>query len=507
MSLTNFNNKPEELAAIDLGSNSFHMVIARIVHGALQVLGRLKKHIHLANRLDHNNLLDEEAIEDSITCLALFAQRLQGLPANNVCIVGTHVLRQAANTQEFLKRASEVIPYPINIISGKEEARLIFMGVAHTQPEKGCKLVIDIGGGSTEIVIGKDFYPILIESCQMGCISFARQFFPNGYINKKNFQEARLVAAQKLEQIAWQYRIQGWQSVLGTSGSIKAINEALIIIGKKDGLITANRLELLCNKILKYQHFSELRLLGLSEERQALFVPGLSILCGIFDALVIKQLRFSDGALREGMLYEMKGRFRHQDIRIRTAHSLAKHYNVDQEQAYRVLSTVEQLYTQWLVQNSKLAHSQLEELLKWAAILHEVGLSINYNGMHRHSAYIIQHTSLPGFNQEQQILLATLMRCQRKSIKLNELPHLILFKKKQYIPLIQILRLATLLNNQRQSTIIPNSLTLETNNFCWILRFPMGYLEQNQLIQIDINKEQLYWKQIEGQYLLIQEQI
>lgn len=507
MPLNHSNNKPQEIAAIDLGSNSFHMVIARIVNGALQVLGRLKQRVHLADGLDSNNMLSEEAMERGIACLALFAERLQGFPEENVCIVGTHSLRQAANAEEFLKRAAKVIPYPIEIISGHEEARLIFMGVAHTQPEKGRKLVIDIGGGSTEMVIGEDFDPLLVESRRMGCVSFARQFFPNGEISKDNFQRARLAAAQKLENMAWQYRIQGWQSALGASGSIKAAHEVLIALGEKDGLITPERLELLRNEVLKYKRFSELALPWLSEDRQAVFVPGLSILCGVFDALAIKQLRLSDGALREGVLYEMEGRFRHQDIRSRTARSLAEHYNIDHEQAYRVLSTVQQLYAQWMAQNSKLVHPQLEALLNWAAMLHEVGLSINHSGMHRHSAYILQNTNLPGFNQEQQLLLATLVRFHRKGVKLDELPRLTLFKKKQYIPLIQILRLAALLNNQRQSTTTPESLELETNGFHWILRFPQGYLQQNNLVQLDVEKEQSYWKDVEGWSLLVEEQL
>ena len=507
MPLTHSNNKPQEIAAIDLGSNSFHMVIARIVNGALQVLGRLKQRVHLADGLDSNNMLSEEAMERGIACLALFAERLQGFPAENVCIVGTHSLRQAANAEEFLKRAAKVIPYPIEIISGHEEARLIFMGVAHTQPEKGRKLVIDIGGGSTEMVIGEDFDPLLVESRRMGCVSFARQFFPNGTISKDNFQRARLAAAPKLENMAWQYRIQGWQAALGASGSIKAAHEVLIALGEKDGLITPERLELLRSEVLKYKRFSELTLPGLSEDRQAVFVPGLSILCGVFDALAIKQLRLSDGALREGVLYEMEGRFRHQDIRSRTARSLAEHYNIDREQAQRVLSTVQQLYAQWMAQNSKLVHPQLEALLNWAAMLHEVGLSINHSGMHRHSAYILQNTNLPGFNQEQQLLLATLVRFHRKGVKLDELPRLTLFKKKQYIPLIQILRLATLLNNQRQSTTTPESLELETDGFHWILRFPKGYLQQNNLVQLDVEKEQSYWKDVEGWHLLVEEQL
>ncbi|MHA3414304.1 exopolyphosphatase [Yersinia enterocolitica] len=508
MPLTNnsITSKPQEIAAIDLGSNSFHMVIARVVNGALQVLGRLKQRVHLADGLDSNNMLSEEAIERGLACLALFAERLQGFSPDNVCIVGTHSLRQAANAETFLKRAAEVIPYPIEIISGQEEARLIFMGVEHTQPEKGRKLVIDIGGGSTELVIGEDFEPLLVESRRMGCVSFAQQFFPHGEISKTNFKRARLAAAQKLENLAWQYRIQGWQYALGASGTIKATYEVLVEMGEKDGLITPERLEMLVEQVLQYKHFSALSLPGLSEDRQSVFVPGLAILCGVFDALAIKELRLSDGALREGVLYEMEGRFRHQDIRQRTAKSLAEHYNIDREQARRVLETTEQLYAQWMAQNTKLVQPQLEALLNWAAMLHEVGLSINHSGMHRHSAYILQNTNLPGFNQEQQLLLATLVRMHRKAIKLDELPRLNLFKKKYYLPLIQLLRLSTLLNNQRQSTTTPETLRLITDDSHWTLRFPAGYLAQNNLVQLDFEREQAYWDDVVGWKLIIEEE-
>lgn len=498
--------KPQEFAAIDLGSNSFHMVIARVVNGALQVLSRLKQRVFLAEGLDSDNVLNEEAITRGLACLALFAERLRGLPADNVTIVGTHAMRQAVNVEVFLKRAAKVIPYPIEIIAGQEEARLIFMGVAHTQPEKGRKLVVDIGGGSTELVIGEDFEPLLAESRRMGCVSFAQMFFPGREISKKSFRSARLAAAQKLESLAWQYRIQGWQHALGTSGTIKATHEVLVAMGKKDGLITLERLEMLAEQVLPYKNFSSLSLPGLSEERQPVFVAGLAILCGVFDALAIGELRLSGGALREGVLYEMEGRFRHQDIRSRTAKSLADHYNIDREQAKRVLETSELLYSQWMVQNTKLVQPQLEALLKWAAMLHEVGLSINQNGMQRHSAYILQNSNLPGFNQEQQLLLAVLVRLHRKAIKLEELPRLNLFKKKHYLPLIQLLRLSILLNNQRQSTSTPETLHLSTHDNHWTLCFPCGYLAQNNLVQLDLEREQAYWNDIVGWKLMIEEE-
>ncbi|MHA6312222.1 MULTISPECIES: exopolyphosphatase [Pantoea] len=497
--------KPQEFAAIDLGSNSFHMVIARVVDGAMQVLGRLKQRVHLADGLDANNRLSEEAMERGLTCLALFAERLQGFSPSNVTIVGTHTLRQAVNAETFLQRAAEVIPYPIEVISGHEEARLIFMGVEHTQPEKGRKLVIDIGGGSTELVIGEDFEPQLVESRRMGCVSFAQLYFPNGEISRENFRRARLAAAQKLETLAWQYRLHGWQYALGASGTIKAACEVLQAMDEKEKLITPERLDKLYDEVIKHKSFAALSLPGLSEERKGVFVPGLAILCGVFDALAIRELRLSDGALREGVLYEMEGRFRHQDIRSRTAQSLANHYAIDSDQARRVLDTTEQLYLQWRDQNPKLANPQLAALLKWAAMLHEVGLTINHSGLQRHSAYILQNTNMPGFNQDQQMLLAALVRFHRKAVKIDELPRVTLFKKKQFVPLIFLLRLGTLLNNQRQATTRPDTLVLKCDDGHWTLIFPTGYFSQNTLVQLDLEREQGYWNDVTGWKLILEE--
>ncbi|MBD8215706.1 exopolyphosphatase [Erwinia persicina] len=498
--------KPQEFAAIDLGSNSFHMVIARVVDGAMQVLGRLKQRVHLADGLDNNNILSEDAIERGLSCLALFAERLQGFSPANVTIVGTHTLRQAINAEDFLQRAADVIPYPIEVISGHEEARLIFMGVEHTQPEKGRKLVIDIGGGSTELVIGEDFEPRLVESRRMGCVSFANLYFPGGVISKENFNRARLAAVQKLETLAWQYRLMGWQFALGASGTIKAACEVLQAMGEKDKLITPERLDRLYNEVIRHKSFDALSLPGLSDERKGVFVPGLAILCGVFDALAIRELRLSDGALREGVLYEMEGRFRHQDIRSRTAQSLANHYAIDSDQARRVLETTVELYEQWRDQNTRQANPQLAALLKWAAMLHEVGLTINHSGMQRHSAYILQNTNLPGFNQDQQTLLATLVRYHRKAVKVEDMPRLTLFKRKQFLPLVFLLRLGALLNNQRQATTKPTALQLQTDEGNWTLTFPRDYFSQNNLVQLDLEREQTYWKDVTGWQLTIQEE-
>jgi exopolyphosphatase/guanosine-5'-triphosphate,3'-diphosphate pyrophosphatase len=355
-------------------------------------------------------------------------------------------------------------------------------------------------------VIGEDFEPRLVESRRMGCVSFAQMYFPGGVINRENFQRARMAAAQKLETLTWQFRIQGWNVAMGASGTIKAAHEVLLEMGEKDGFITPERLDKLTSEVLKHASFDALSLPGLSEERKAVFVPGLAILCGVFDALAIRELRLSDGALREGVLYEMEGRFRHQDVRSRTASSLANQYNIDSEQARRVLETTMKMYDQWHTQQPKLANPQLEALLRWAAMLHEVGLNINHSGLHRHSAYILQNSDLPGFNQEQQLMMATLVRYHRKAVKLDDLPRFTLFKKKQFLPLIQLLRLGVLLNNQRQATTTPPSLTLITDDNHWTLRFPHDWFSQNALVLLDLEKEQQYWEGVTGWRLKIEEE-
>lgn len=502
----NHHEKPQEVVAIDLGSNSFHMIIARIVNGSLQILGRLKQRVHLADGLDADNKLNQEAMDRGLSCLALFAERLQGYPAENVRIVATHTLRIATNSQEFLRQAEAVIPFPIEIISGQEEARLIYLGIAHTQPEKNRRLIIDIGGGSTELVIGEGFDTLLADSRRMGCASFTNRFFPDHEISKKRFNNAQLAAEQLLENISWQYKNAGWELAFGASGTIKSISNILREMDHKDGIITAERLQLVVERVLKYKSFAEMEIEGLAEERRNVFVAGLAILCGLFNSLKIKELRLSYAALREGVLYEMENSaFRYDDIRERTANSLAEHYNIDEDQAARVLKTTQTLYDQWKKQNKELVNPQLESLLNWAARLHEVGLSINYSNIQRHSAYILQYSNLPGFNQEHQLALATLVRFHRKSLKINELPYFNLIKRKQLIPLIQILRLAVLLNNQRQATTKPEFVELQAEGYIFNLNLPEDFLEENTLISYDLEHEKKIWEDVTGWTLTVNE--
>ncbi|AIU67684.1 exopolyphosphatase [Vibrio coralliilyticus] len=482
-----------DVAAIDLGSNSFHMVVARVVDQDLQLVSRHKQRVRLAAGLDAQKNLDNASIERGLECLAMFAERLQGFEECNIRIAATHTLRQANNAHIFLQRAREVLPFPIEIIPGVEEARLIYLGVAHTQPESDSKLVVDIGGGSTEMIIGKGFDPELINSKQMGCVSYTKLYFANGKLSRKNFAKAILAAEQRLESIAHRYCKKGWEIAFGSSGTIKAIREVLIGMGYDDGIITAKRLDKLVEKLCEWPTIEDIELSGLTPDRKPVFAAGVAILIAIFKDLKIDEMHFSEGALREGLLFEMEDGFKRSDIRMRTTENLASKHLVDLDHAARIKhqaqSFLQQVHQDLGIKKS----SELFDLLDWSALLHEVGLSISLQAFHRHSAYILRHTYMPGFNREQQTVLAMLVRFQRKALKLHEMEEFTLFKKKHIIGVIRILRLAILLNGQRNEDALPK-LMLSIDGDTWTLSSDDDeWLEHNKLLHADLMTEQEYW--------------
>lgn len=490
------NQSPQirDVAAIDLGSNSFHMVVAKVVDQDLQLVSRHKQRVRLASGLDSQKNLDNASIERGLEVLAMFAERLQGFEEDNVRIAATHTLRQANNAHIFLQRAQEVLPFPIEIIPGVEEARLIYLGVAHTQPESDSKLVVDIGGGSTEMIIGKGFEPELINSKQMGCVSYTNRYFANGKLSKKNFANATLAAEQKLESIAHRYRKKGWEIAFGSSGTIKAIREVLIGLGFEDGLINAKRLDKLIEILCEWQTIDDIELAGLTPERKPVFAAGVAILSAIIKDLKISEMHFSEGALREGLLFEMEDAFKRSDIRMRTTENLASKHLVDLEHAAKIKGQAQEFFQQVHSDLSIKKSSELSDLLEWSALLHEVGLNISLQAFHRHSAYILRHTYMPGFNREQQRVLAMLVRFQRKALKLNEMEEFSLYKKKHIIGLIRILRLAILVNGQRNDDPLP-PLSLTVDGDKWTLNSDEpDWLEHNKLLHADLLTEQEYWQ-------------
>ncbi|MCF2948296.1 exopolyphosphatase [Paraglaciecola aquimarina] len=489
--------KSSQVAALDIGSNSFHLVVARIVADSVQILHRLKPKVRLADGLDKDGSLSPEAMQRGLDALKVVSESLQGFEPEYVRVVATHALRKATNAKEFIKAAKKVFPFPIEIISGVEEARLIYQGVAHTNHVEGNRLVIDIGGGSTEFIIGEGFETHILRSVQMGCVSFTNKFFKQGELKRKAFEKAVTAAQQALELIDKKYKNIGWQACIGTSGTIKVIIE---LASHLDGNNRENKVSLsdlytlmeLCCAAGNSEH---LALDGLSEDRKPVFAAGLAILIGIFKSLKITEMELSSAALREGVLYEMEDNLQHLDIRERSAESLAIRYDVDVAHAKRVLTTTMGLYQQvkksWGIENS-----ELKNLLGWSCLLHEVGLQINTRGIQRHSCYILQNIDLPGFSQEQQNLLAVLARFHRKKIKLSEIPEFTNFQQADVYKLVTLLRLGVLLNIKRQDDILPDIL-LKANNSQLYIQFPENWLSKKPIFSADIESESKYIQEIE----------
>ncbi|MGU5785734.1 exopolyphosphatase [Aeromonas caviae] len=477
-------------AAVDLGSNSFHMVIARLTEGRMQIIDRIKERVRLAEGMDGQRRMSPEAMARGLDCLALFAERLTNIKPDQIRIAGTYTLRRASNARDFVREAAKVLNHPIEIISGQEEARLIYQGVAHTQHIEGQVLVVDIGGGSTELIIGEGFSPLALTSRKMGCVSFTQSFFGNGKLGEKAFNAAVLEAQHQLAPIINQYRKLGWQSCLGSSGSIRTVRDVLQGEEWTDGAITLAGLERLKEEMLKHKRVDQLKLAGLTEERQGVFAAAVAILLGLFTSLPIERMEYSDGALREGLLYEFEERLQHHDIRERTALALSTHYRIDKRQATRVESSVLSLFDA-LCGPWEMPEEPYRAILGWAARLHEIGLAINYSGIHKHSAYILQNTDLPGFNQDDQALLAALVRFHRKGLKLSELPALPNHDEQTVLRCIRILRLAVAAHHRRQDNLLPEW-NVQAAGDQLVVTLPLDWCDENKLLMQNLEKEHRY---------------
>lgn len=482
----------QTVAVVDLGSNSFHLVLARIINKDVQILLKEKIKVRLAKGLNDDLVLDEESIQRGLKTLNIFAHTLDGFHPDDVNIIATYTLRVAKNAKDFFRRAKKILPYPINVVAGQEEARLIYQGVAHSMHFTDKRLVIDIGGGSTELIIGQGFEPLALTSRNVGCVNLSKQFFKDGNISKKQFKKAFLKVEQEVQPITKGYKKIGWQQCIGTSGTISALTEIAIANGFCEQHLSRGGLEKIKNLLLSFDHINDISLLGLTDDRRPVVVSGLVVLIAIFDMLNIESIEYCDKALREGALYEMEERMQHKDIRQRSVDSLITRLSVDTEHADRVAQTCKVLYRQlkkfWplnQVNDAKL-------FLIWAAKLHEIGLHINSSSVHRHSAYIVANSPLPGFNQESQLLLTTLLRFHRKKIKPDELPEFSLFQQNDVIRLIVLFRLAVLLNQKRQNNFLPD-LQVNAKDCNLELNFAKGWLLDKDLFNsvIDVEQQQI----------------
>lgn len=442
-----------QFAALDLGSNSFHLLIARVDNHSLQPLLRIKQKVRMGAGLKHE-ALSSKAMQRGLDALAICAQKLQGFSPEQVRVVATHTFREAQNSDIFLAKAASVLPFPIEIISGHEEARLIYCGVAQTAAANdGKRLVVDIGGGSTEFACGKGMQPSKLVSLSMGCISYTEQFFSEGKISKKRFDKALVATRRALESVAGDLRKYSQAQVLGTSGTIRALAQwAGSFPGQSVNFITREGLQQCVQALTSVSQLRDLNVSNLESDRLAIIPGGLAILLGLMEELEIDRIEPQDAALREGVLYELAEQvLHHQDVRQRTIESLALRYSIDREQATRVQQTaldlLEQVAAAW-----HLGDRQWRLLLSWAALLHEVGLQINFSARQRHAGYIIEHSDMPGFNKEQQALLAALVRHYRKKVEVVDIPELQLYHQHDVLRLLALLRLAVIFNTDRQTS-------------------------------------------------------
>ena len=486
-------SKPQhpQLAAIDLGSNSFHLSIARLVQGEIQMVERIGERIQLASSLSDDRILTDDAISRGLSCLERFAQRLQGIPRESIRIVGTNTLRAARNRQQFILPAESLLECPVEVISGREEARLIYLGVAHTHSDdQERRLVVDIGGGSTELTIGERFSPMELESLHMGCISHSLRFFSNGQLNKKSFQKAVNAAHSELLNIRTHYLKRGWSDVVGSSGTIKAAYQ-LLNQNEHHHPITLKFLYTLRDQLIGFDSLDNIKLQGIKDNRAAIMPGGIAILIATFEAFEIESMSYSVGALREGLLYDQIGRRQHEDVRERTITALMERYFVDESYARNVETTALKCLAQ-----TDLDSMVNRELLGWSSRLHEIGLAISHSHFQKHGSYLIRHSDLVGFNQREQQLLALLVRNHRRKMYLSELESFNPIQKSQLISLTLLLRLAIALHHSRQPEQVPDlKLDLKPGKKL-TLKFPKGWLENHPLTQADLEQEAGYLKAI-----------
>lgn len=491
------------LAAVDLGSNSFRLSIGRVVQqdGIAQIyaIDRLKESVRLAAGLGDDKVINEEAILRAITVLKRFGERLNGFHPNRVRAVATNTFRIARNVAEILPRAEEALGFPIEVIAGQEEARLIFSGITNElPPSTNRRLMIDIGGGSTEVIIGKGFQPLHMSSLYMGCVSYTRQFFPDGLVTESRMQQAQFAARRELEGISKQYRKTGWQEAYGSSGTAKGLLAVLAENGMSKKGITLDGMEKLKAKLVKDGKVIMSELPGLKHDRSLVLPGGLAIMMAAFQELNIKIMLPGEGALRVGVLYDLLGRDSQHDKRDETVRQFIKRYHVDTRQSERVKRLALDFFAQLELPDSP-EKQELERTLGWAADLHEIGISIAHADYHKHTAYILEHADMPGFSNDDQVLLALFALGHHGKIsKLKVLEP----TRAKWLTLL-CLRLAVLLSRRRDN---PESLpiTVQANGNSIHITTNKTWLQSHPLTEYSLQAEKREWTKAGFEFELIE---
>jgi exopolyphosphatase/guanosine-5'-triphosphate,3'-diphosphate pyrophosphatase len=482
--------RPETLAAVDLGSNSFHLQIGRVVDGQIYPLDAVREMVRLGGGLTAEKRIDRATQASALEALAKFGERLRGFPRGAVRAVGTNALRVAKNAPQFLREARAVLGFPIEVISGREEARLIYLGVAHSLPvSTRRRLVLDIGGGSTEFIIGTGYEPQLTESLYMGCVSYMK-YFPGGKVDKSRMKAAELAARQELATLVWEYRETGWEEAVGSSGTARALENILRENGFAEEGITREGLDKLRGLLIKHERADPHDIKGLRPNRAPVLPGGLAIMIAVFDELGLPSIKVSEGALRHGVLYDLLGRVQHRDMREATVAQFLRRYHIDAAQAERVRNLSLTVYDA-LTPLSEKEDDADRLMLEWAARLAEIGLSIAHAGYHKHSAYVISNADMPGFSRMEQARLARIVLAHRGKLgKVQDAG----FDGADW-RLVFALRLASLILRSRSDARLP-FLRVEAGPGGFAIDLPQSWLEENPLSADALDAEAGHWKAV-----------
>lgn len=482
------------LAALDLGSNSFHLIVARIEHGEIRPVHTLSEKVQLGAGLEGGKLT-RDAIDRGLACLTRFAQLLQSVEPQRTRVVATNALRKAKNRRDFTEPARRILGASVEVIYGREEARLVYLGVAHTLADDlQSRLVVDIGGGSTEFAIGERFEPLRLESLQMGCVTYGRECFSDGQLNKRNYKKAYERASIEVSHIRKSFRSRHWREAVGSSGTLQAIDGIINAQAWSEGLITRKALMRMRKALLDFDTVEDIDLNGLSPARRSVIASGLAITEAIFDVLEIEEMRTSPGALREGVIYDLVGRLGHEDVRERSIAALVSRYHADEETSQVVARRARMLFDAtrscWGLERND------GELLEWAAKTHEIGMAISHKHFHRHAAYLLRNSDLPGFSQQEQDDLATLVEGQRgkfRSELFNDASGDALLRLQR---MVALLRLSVVFKYVEQLEQLPD-FKIDADSKSLRLDFPPDWLAQHPLTAQELEQLRDVYKRLD----------
>ncbi|MFT7463555.1 MAG: exopolyphosphatase/guanosine-5'-triphosphate,3'-diphosphate pyrophosphatase [Pseudohongiellaceae bacterium] len=480
---------PEGLAAIDIGSNSIRMLLVNLVGGEPVVVDRIREQVRLAEGLDSDGLLDDDAFRRALACLDRFGQRLRNTTGLKVRAVATNTLRVATNAADLLREAEEVLGHRIEVISGQEEARLIYLGIAHTlADDEGSRLVVDIGGGSTECIVGERFEPIEAHSLYMGCVRWTQRFFADGKITEKRMRAGHLAASRELQTLRATFRGLGWEEAVGSSGTIRSCASILEANEWCEEGIDRPGLQRLSDALVSAGHGKKIDLPGMRAERRMILAGGVSILCAVFDSLGIERMAVSKGTLREGVLYDLLGRIRHEDVRERTIRDFQDRFDIDTAQAERVEATALR-FLKDVAPGWQLESSRHQRFLGWAARLHELGLRLAYRHHHRHGAYILANADMPGFSGDDQEMLASIVGHQRRKFGDDPFKELLRSDRRRMARRLTVLLRLALLVNRSRSAHPEVPLALSALGSTLRLTVPQSWLASRPLTRSDLEDE------------------